>query len=72
MGKARFWALVYEVDGEVKLAHRIKRVHSVYSSPTNHRPLVFDSLKKAEKALEKTSIGNYLPEGTGIVELREV
>lgn len=64
-----FYALMHEVDGEWKLAHRIKASHSVYSSPISHRPLIYDTRKKAEKALTPTRRWNYLPEGTVIVEL---
>ena len=59
-----------KVDGEWKLAHRIKKTHAIYSSPVTNRPLVFDTYRKAELALKPTSNGNYLPEGTIVVELK--
>ena len=65
----KLYALMHEVDGQWKLAHRIKRTYSTYSSPTSHRALVFDTYRKAELALRKTSSGNYLPEGTEIIEM---
>jgi len=68
----KLYALMHQVDGQWKLAHRIKRTHAIYSSPTTNRPLVFDTRRKAEKALGPTSNGNYLPEGTKIIELEGV
>lgn len=65
----KLYALMHKVEGEWKLAHRIKSSHSIYSSPVAHRALVFDTYRKAELALKKTSSGNYLPEGTEIIEL---
>ena len=68
----KLYALMHKENGQWKLAHRIKKTHSIYSSPTTNRPLVFDTYRKAEKALEPTSNGNYLPEGTKIIELQGV
>jgi hypothetical protein len=62
---------MYEENGKWKIAHRIKRSHSIYSSPISGTPLVFDTLKKAQKALQPTLIGNYVPEGTKIFELTD-
>ena len=71
MSKLRLYALVHEVDGEMKLAHRIKRVYSIYSNPITNRPLVFNTYEKAERAMRTTSTGNYLPKGTKIISLIE-
>lgn len=66
----KLYALMYEVDGEWKPAFRIKRTYSVYSTPTNHRMLVYTTRRKAELALNwKNGQRNALPEGTTIVEL---
>jgi hypothetical protein len=65
----RLYALMHQENGEWKIAHRIKNSYSLYSSPISHSPLVFDTLKKARKALEPTGVGNYVPEGTVIFEL---
>lgn len=65
----KLYALMHKENGQWKLAHRIKRSHSVYSSPNTHRPLVYDTAVKAQRALNKTTVGNYMPEGTVVVEL---
>ena len=68
----KLYALMQEVDGQWKLAHRIKKTHSTYSNPVTNRPLVFNTRRKAEKALEPTPNGNYLPEGTKVITLEGV
>lgn len=67
--EVKLYALMHKENGQWKLAHRIKRSYSVYSSPSSHRPLVYDTIVKAQKALNKTTVGNYMPEGTIVVEL---
>lgn len=68
MSKATLYILMIQEDGIWKPAHRIKRVHSIYSTPANNRVLAYKTYQKAAKSLEPTSNGNYMPEGTKIMK----